>query len=1160
MIVLFFVLHCLNWTTNPVAYEISSSQSSCQNIPPPQNGRMQCNHQTGKFCTLQCDPGFEPQYEPAKAYLCNSNNGRWITYPEPDQMPWPDCVARKQISYPSTGTGQSRKNVERSGAAGQLSLLGSALKILKTFKKAPRPQATDYNRNIDSNQNYYASYKKNNFGNQEYTWTQNIDSPYQYFYNVNNLQRSNEQGKTLDQNILRDNPIEEKSYSFVQNPYLPNVQLQPEAMTKPQPDQSSVVTGVPIYGDKKKLNDQWKAKTTRRINGIALDRPQYTFTDNKKLVMPVDAKREEVSKTTTNLTGNRNTTRHEETNVLDADQIGKSKDDKKAGKQKTKHSKKPKEHGKIYQQRTSKTKNKHGSTAAKFDHKTQKDKTEKINKEVNTTSNEKINKTAETKPSDSVKPIEATPQNTTKHVDTHLTGLATNLLNKTNNLSYQTLEEHRDNRTQHSQIDVTNVNNTRMEGSSQQETDIENISIATTKGVVPLLHNVTAKDTLSTPTKENVDKDLINRNFSTSTPTEGSSAIKSKDVDIKTTKDANVNKNSSREIFDKNVDRNMKLFDNSKQSFTNDTSSLTNNDKPLQALIHIEISHTPLKGVSTLKSPSDDSPATRDNIHMNTEEAKNFLEKLLGDNEENNKIKNEMTSKIIDTDENALDSRSIDLEKLQDARQTEIDQIIRKYFKDAELHSTDSAYNVVPPVPVFSSRDLRLLRLMVENTKNTKRSGLNNQAFTLWEKMLELTAERRHTSLEKHNLMGKLVSRKKLAEDDSKLANVIMKKVNNIDSFAFESKTNPFLELLKKNGGKYETALKSVTANKLSPESSSKKAKTYASFRDLYLDHVKQEKTMTNDPGFQEVRPASDFTDYSRSKNKLFMNEEVRPAVDFTDYSRSKNQLFMNDLRNKEPKASIVKYIKKQDDPPLQQPFKDNQPKLGSRRQYVWNGATFVPMEDRSAPSSYLNTDQGLSEKPSYKWTGASFIENDNNQEPTVSQPQPTSYQPPPSIPPSTPVPLPPEPPPPPPEAYQATSTPTKSYQEITNQEIQNILNLWNGDGQTHTEASSRSDSERPSTQQDPLPPSSPTVPIYEKDQEDNQVLYHWNGNSYQPIQTTDILPPHTIKYKSTVNGYVMTPESGQYLPTGGSSQDTASQQRDETNKETLLHYQPTLT
>ena len=100
-----------------------------------------------------------------------------------------------------------------------------------------------------------------------------------------------------------------------------------------------------------------------------------------------------------------------------------------------------------------------------------------------------------------------------------------------------------------------------------------------------------------------------------------------------------------------------------------------------------------------------------------------------------------------------------------------------------------------------------------------------------------------------------------------------------------------------------------------------------------------------------------------------------------------------------------------------------------------------------------------------------------------------------------------------------ATSQPSET-QQPPQQDVQHILSQWNGDQitrfgnlqQQHTPerppASSRSDTEKPETEN-----------IYEMDPKDGQVLYYWNGASYQPAQKSEHLPPSTLKYKTTANG-----------------------------------------
>ena len=73
------------------------STAYCPKFPQPKNGQLECNHMVGRFCSVECNAGFTPQYTPAQGYYCDQASGRWLSYPETDQLPWPDCVPRTEL-------------------------------------------------------------------------------------------------------------------------------------------------------------------------------------------------------------------------------------------------------------------------------------------------------------------------------------------------------------------------------------------------------------------------------------------------------------------------------------------------------------------------------------------------------------------------------------------------------------------------------------------------------------------------------------------------------------------------------------------------------------------------------------------------------------------------------------------------------------------------------------------------------------------------------------------------------------------------------------------------------------------------------------------------------------------------------------------------------
>jgi len=60
-----------------------------------------------------------------------------------------------------------------------------------------------------------------------------------------------------------------------------------------------------------------------------------------------------------------------------------------------------------------------------------------------------------------------------------------------------------------------------------------------------------------------------------------------------------------------------------------------------------------------------------------------------------------------------------------------------------------------------------------------------------------------------------------------------------------------------------------------------------------------------------------------------------------------------------------------------------------SLRQYVFNGATFVPVPEFGPAPSYLNSDKGggLSSESRYRWNGATFVPISPDDLPTISAP-----------------------------------------------------------------------------------------------------------------------------------------------------------------------------
>ena len=172
-----------------------------------------------------------------------------------------------------------------------------------------------------------------------------------------------------------------------------------------------------------------------------------------------------------------------------------------------------------------------------------------------------------------------------------------------------------------------------------------------------------------------------------------------------------------------------------------------------------------------------------------------------------------------------------------------------------------------PLVPVFSDKDLSLLRQMVEtpiNPGTSKRSELKRSFSSLWTKMLTLSSNRDLHSLN----MPRLGSKKELAKKDATIAEMIMQDVNKKYNYHFTQTQNPFLNA----------------------------------------------------------------------------------------------QLQLHEALHHVPKKAT-----------------DQNP---SARQYVWNGATYVPATG-DGPLSYLNSNLGggLSKKSRYRWNGATYVPNEDYQE-----------------------------------------------------------------------------------------------------------------------------------------------------------------------------------
>ena len=76
-------------------YSTIEPTTYCPKYPEPKNGQLECKQ--GRYCNVVCNAGYTPQYKPAQGYYCDQSIGRWMSFPEQDQIPWPDCVPRTDL-------------------------------------------------------------------------------------------------------------------------------------------------------------------------------------------------------------------------------------------------------------------------------------------------------------------------------------------------------------------------------------------------------------------------------------------------------------------------------------------------------------------------------------------------------------------------------------------------------------------------------------------------------------------------------------------------------------------------------------------------------------------------------------------------------------------------------------------------------------------------------------------------------------------------------------------------------------------------------------------------------------------------------------------------------------------------------------------------------
>ena len=738
-----------------------------------------------------------------------------------------------------------------------LSLLGSALQIYKSFHKpsvspSQNPYYESYYQRLDSNRDKLYMYNSDN-DNQD-KWN-NIASEPHPIQTTTSAETRNYYGDTIIANRTAKNGEANVNY------YGDNTQRQSVAAT---------VNTVSTDNKASPNSGVYIPNTTLRVNGIALDQPNYEFIKNQLVskneggkregVSPVDTPggetrtidkvygkepsssttensprmknddntakmtNDNVAKTTnksdststnesptktstdnstkTTNDGNTKTTRHEETNIIaptDKNNKQKTKTKRKKNKTKTKSGKHDKNRNEEKKMTDHRDINKTISSPVNVN------KTEGSNTSNTTEGNanrnsSKINSLSNTTKSD------AQPNNNNKEIastastslpSTSLTGYASNMVqNSSEGLQYQTLEEHRDNRTHQNHIDMMNVKSSHL-GNSQTEIDIENITIATTKGVIVLPPN--QSKTIDTPLQGIQANNVLHKAGLTAT----AESVKKQISTDREFRNSEVKNDTSKVNLE--INKPQQVLQVSNNNLTNDVAAINHASmssietiatKPDPTLIHIEINRTPLSkdGKASVNEGGGGgkdlaAASIRHNIEINSEDASELLlsllkikkkkMKLLADEEEeepgleenggNNVNRNILMSKKNNEDDNErdlVDPRITDLIKLREEREREIDHTIRKYFNDvnklrsidditATTNDGDDFATIQTPVPVFSSRDLRLLRRMVENSRNKKRSRLMNRATTLWEKMLELTAERKHMNPGSHRVNGK---------------------------------------------------------------------------------------------------------------------------------------------------------------------------------------------------------------------------------------------------------------------------------------------------------------------------------------------------------------------------------------------------------------------
>ncbi|XP_068708353.1 uncharacterized protein [Montipora foliosa] len=88
---------------------LTESIQRCKHYPDPKHGHMVCDSLFRLFCTPECDDGFVFKFKPAVVYMCGPMTGKWFTYPEGENIPWPNCIKRQSTDDPAEDEAASRR-------------------------------------------------------------------------------------------------------------------------------------------------------------------------------------------------------------------------------------------------------------------------------------------------------------------------------------------------------------------------------------------------------------------------------------------------------------------------------------------------------------------------------------------------------------------------------------------------------------------------------------------------------------------------------------------------------------------------------------------------------------------------------------------------------------------------------------------------------------------------------------------------------------------------------------------------------------------------------------------------------------------------------------------------------------------------------------------